>query len=837
MKRDPQRDLVIGLAKSSFGELSPVLAPSECSTVRLLDRFGADHLIPHAPELDSGHYVSVDEWPFSQSSSGDKSMDTPEKKKGKGSLLASSYVIKRNSFFLKKVFVNGEKQIAEYTRLTNFTARIIREYDVTDGQKSIKSFDLEIKRRRNAAPFVVHVSADDFGNLKAWVIPRLGGKFIVYPGWQHEDMVRTAIQECSGEPPVMTVYLHTGWIKLNGEDYFLHAGGAIGKNSWGEQPDTDRPTPNPFETQEFGDLGAIGAILGVKVGNSHIGVQYGDVLSKFRLPAPPRGEYLRKCIRASLKMLDVAPDTVTFPLYAAVWRAPIGGSTFTIYLDGTTGSGKSVMAALAQQHFGAVMHYENLPLHWSGTANGLEGMTFLLKDVLYVIDDWLTRGTQSDAQRANRDADRVLRAQGNHSGRLRSNRDGTPMAPRPPRGQLVSTGESMPEGQSVNARCLRIEVMTDIIMAPSNLVKVTDAQKDGDAGLYAAAMAGYIAWMSNDVTEVRADFDTDKEGIRKQLRAGCKHPRTASIVAELAAGFNTFLEFALAADAIDEVEHDQLQERFGAALRIQIKEQGQNLETADPVTQFCEYLAAALLTGRAYVETFVGKHPENAPTAWGWKKKVWRKPKEDTKNSDKSRPNEQAQSNEQAQGNGQASTDGQAQSNGQPQVDGRAKADGKTQADEEVQVNNQPANQTTQSETDNEHDYEYVDFFEARGTKIGWIESDQLYLIPAAAFKAAQEYAASCNQHLIVTPRVLGRLLDARGLLVARDKQRGNRFTRRINVEKSRIEVYHLDASTIIPPEFHGQPWEESGYDGPSLEELIEDEKRKGKPWVDLLLD
>ena len=78
-------------------------------------------------------------------------------------------------------------------------------------------------------------------------------------------------------------------------------------------------------------------------------------------------------------MLEVAPFRVTIPVYAAIWRAPVAVSDFANWLVGQTGSGKSELAALAQQHFGAGMTRTNLPASWKSTANALEAQAFHAK--------------------------------------------------------------------------------------------------------------------------------------------------------------------------------------------------------------------------------------------------------------------------------------------------------------------------------------------------------------------------------------------------------------------------------------------------------------------------
>jgi hypothetical protein len=53
--------------------------------------------------------------------------------------------------------------------------------------------------------------------------------------------------------------------------------------------------------------------------------------------------------------LEIAPDAVTMPVYAALWRAVLGNVDCSVHLVGPTGQGKTALAALIQQYWGASM--------------------------------------------------------------------------------------------------------------------------------------------------------------------------------------------------------------------------------------------------------------------------------------------------------------------------------------------------------------------------------------------------------------------------------------------------------------------------------------------------
>jgi hypothetical protein len=201
-------------------------------------------------------------------------------------------------------------------------------------------------------------------------------------------------------------------------------------------------------------------------------------------------------------MLAVAPRRIAVPILAAVARAVLGGVDFSIHLTGATGVGKSELAALAQQHFGADMDARHLPASWTSTANALEAVAFCAKDALLIVDDFAPRGGPSDVQRLHRDADRLLRAQGNHAGRLRMLPDSTLRPEKPPRGLILSTGEDVPQGYSLRARLIVIEVDPSDV----NLERLTLCQGDAVTGLYAQATAAFVRWLAPQYDEIYALF-------------------------------------------------------------------------------------------------------------------------------------------------------------------------------------------------------------------------------------------------------------------------------------------------------------------------------------------
>ncbi len=342
--------------------------------------------------------------------------------------------------------------------IANFTARIVRVVVVDDGVEESRSFDIDVTVRGET--FAVRgLPAGEFASLD-WVIPATMGRGRIVCGMTAR--VRDAIQYLSGDIPVEWRYGHLGWRRIHNRLYYLHAGGAIGET---------------------------GSVPGVTVNLS-------DKFAKFVLPDPAAAtpKEVRAAVKATLKFRTVAPRRITGPMLCMAARATLGPSDFSQHLDGPSGSGKTVLASLIQQHWGAGLDWRNCPGSWSSTANANEGLRFIAKDTLVVIDD-LAPGTASP-----RDVDRTFRGQGNASGCDRMTADSSLRGTKPPRGSLISTGEDSPLLHSAAARTLVLRVAQDSV----NWERVSACQQAAANGLYALTMAAYVRWLAACYDEVQA---------------------------------------------------------------------------------------------------------------------------------------------------------------------------------------------------------------------------------------------------------------------------------------------------------------------------------------------
>lgn len=471
-------------------------------------------------------------------------------------------------------------------RLTNFTCRIVGIETVDDGAAVELAYELEAKVNGETRRFRVHAS--QFAGL-GWVTGQLGPSAIVYPG--KAEHARVAIQTLSGNPPSRTAFAQTGWQRFDDAPVYLHAGGGIG---------------------------AGGSVGDVKV-------SLPEPLGRYALPDPPNDLGTAAVdVRACLRLLSVAPATVSLPLLAAVCRAVLGPLDGSIHLAGRSGVRKSELAALAQRFYGPGMGRENLPAAWSATAPALELLAFAAADTLLVIDEYVP-GDEGTRQ-LNEKVARLFRAAGNRAARHRMAGDRLAEG-RPPRGLILSTGEDVPPGESIRARMLVVEVGPGDV----DLDALTTCQTDAAASTYARATAGYVRWLASPeadggwrVWRVRREMEGRVARWRGWFdralqEAGVKtHARTPGLAAELLVGLLCYLEYAESVGAVDCVEWRVLALEARAALLRLARAQARQQADEDPARRFLHLLGAAVAGGGAHLSGPDGFPPAD-PLAHGWR--------------------------------------------------------------------------------------------------------------------------------------------------------------------------------------------------------------------------
>ncbi|WP_261562318.1 hypothetical protein [Frankia tisae] len=473
----------------------------------------------------------------------------------------------------------------EPRRIASFAPEVVADVERDDGAERVRTLRVRVTLPSGRCG-EVDVPPAKLADPVDWAVRAAGVRAVVLAVPGAREHVRAAAQLLAAEHlPTQTIYVHTGWRQIAGRWRYLSAAGALGADGLTDSVLVDLP----------------------------------GKLAGYHLPDPCESSAadLREAVQASLAVLDVAPDAATVPVLAAAFRAPLPlPSDGSVYLVGRTGAGKSQLVALAQQHFGPSLDGQHLPGSWSSTGNALAEQAFLLADALFTVDDYVPAGSTSDLARLRRTAEQLLRGAANGAGRDRLDATATLRTARPPRAQILATGEDLPPGQSLRGRMFITELAPDAL----EWDRLGGHQQRAAAGTFAVAMAGYVRWLAGRLDDgdlSAATLTETRATLRAQAAGSGQHRRTPDMIASLVLGWQCWLDYAAAVSAVDAAGRDAYARRVWAALVAGADEQADAQGQMDPVAIYLEVLSSAISSGAAHLSALSGGVPLQA-AAWGW---------------------------------------------------------------------------------------------------------------------------------------------------------------------------------------------------------------------------
>lgn len=473
--------------------------------------------------------------------------------------------------------------------LAEFVPKVVAEISRDDGAEVTHHFTIELSTPSGRVA-EVETAASHLTRAREWSVRGLGATARILPMSRDEAHVATAAQYFgAGEWVSTTKYVHTGWRYLDGQHRFLTTSGALGETDLDES-------------------------VAVDLDNER--------LNGYRLPDPETvtADELVAAVRASVGLLDVAPDSTTALMLGAAYQAPLPLQPETsVFIVGPSGSMKSVVAALACQHFGAAFDYKALPAEWKSTGNSLEAIAYQLADVLFLVDDYAPQSVD-DPRKLAATADRLLRGAANASGRSRLRKDGTFAPQRHPRAQILATGEDVPPGESLRAR------LTIATLKPGtvNMAVLDAAQAAGSAGQYAVAMAGYVQWLAgrrNRGEDLPAQVRQRIAKYRTELSTGVGHLRAPGAAASMLTAWRLWLEYAVTVGAFTHDEATATMRRVRAAIVESVVEQAEHTKQMRVEQVYINGIAAALAAGKVHLAdrmTLSEPGGNLNPAEWGW---------------------------------------------------------------------------------------------------------------------------------------------------------------------------------------------------------------------------
>lgn len=468
------------------------------------------------------------------------------------------------------------------TKLSTFAATINEEIVRDDGVIQRTAVRLAGTWKNGTALPSIVLSAEEFQGMN-WMLPKYGVGAVCYPG--QSNHLATAIQVLSN-PTKTEIYQHTGWKLIDGDYHYLTSAGALGATG--------------IKSNILVDLGT-------------------NKINLYDIPEVPPASHVDG-IAASLRLLDLAPHVLTYPVLATVYRAILVEAMpvdFSLFIVGYTGAKKSELCGLMLGHYGTQFHAKQLTDTWSSTANSIEKNASCAKDALYAVDDFLTNGNSVETAKMNTLADRVFRSQGNLSGRQRMNADLSTCAAYSPRGLIVSTGEDVPIGQSLRARMLIVDI-------PPKAVKddvLTQMQQERSQGLHMASMSGFIQWVAPRLKELKESLPAQFQQYRNEMKGLVTiHSRTPDIAASLMIGLEQFLAYACEMGAITPEEEAAHLSAGKKNIAIASSNQAHHQKSQCPVQTFFYNLEEAFQSGQCHLTMKDGTTPPYAEN-WGWRRK------------------------------------------------------------------------------------------------------------------------------------------------------------------------------------------------------------------------
>ena len=492
--------------------------------------------------------------------------------------------LEKTHYFIKDGFLcrgkqtRGKKNDTEMVTtvyLAEFLAWISAESVTDNGKEITRDFHIKGLTLKDKRPLpALNVQAGKFAGL-TWTEAGWGSRAVLFPGATVKDNARHCFQIVSGDVKTNTYYGHTGWRKIDGEWVFLHAGGAIG-------------------------------------GNKNISVKLSHGLNKYSLPPSPhykseKGGPAFDGLKASLSFLSIGPASVTFPLWAFTFLAPLTTlispmPNFVLYLQGLSGTFKSTLAILANSHFGNFKTIQGLS-NFSDTPGNLEYRSFILKDVPMLIDDYHPASNRRNAEAMEAVAQKLIRSYSNRTGRARLNSDSTDRGHYEPRGLCIMTAEEMPVLESTLARLCVVHIEDKAI----DRAKMTALQEKSD--LLPHAMGAYILWLKDNREKIVADFPALFRDFRAAAANDGTHKKLPEQVAFLAFGLHLATSFFRDCGIINDDESEKINnEGWQTFIKLSERQQ-QRITDENPVDRFFDILQTLLIQHNARLEplpTFEG---------------------------------------------------------------------------------------------------------------------------------------------------------------------------------------------------------------------------------------
>ncbi|WP_419707982.1 CHC2 zinc finger domain-containing protein [Promicromonospora sp. NFX87] len=264
-------------------------------------------------------------------------------------------------------------------------------------------------------------------------------------------------------------------------------------------------------------LGGLITAKGVKPGNQILT----GALSRYLLPTPTddAAELRRYFTEHSASFLDRFSPRVGAVLCGQMYCAPLERVPYSVVVQGSPGSRKSGLCALAMHHFGTAWDRNRATVSMTGNGSTLNSVRILAhqaKDAVVFFDD-VTPGSNAAAAQAR--LGEYLQLLFNQEVRDRAERDGHGLrAGMLPHATGLFSSELLPKVGAGARRALLVPLQRDEI----NVQDLIELDAPASRMARATLMASYLSWAARDLPgtrrQLRAEIDTYTQSMHQAGR-------------------------------------------------------------------------------------------------------------------------------------------------------------------------------------------------------------------------------------------------------------------------------------------------------------------------------
>lgn len=305
-------------------------------------------------------------------------------------------------------------------------------------------------------------------------------------------------------------YKHIGWIDINTNLFYIHAGRAIG----------------PYNIDLRGD-------------------------SCFKLVYDSK--YSEKAaFDLMIDMTNIAPKRITVPLLLYnllatlnhLFRIARYEPRTVLWIHGLTGSKKTELGKI----FTCIFNRDEedyIPATFFDTPSSIDPKFTEYKDCAFLLDDYCPTSSYKEKRNMEEIVTKVVRSIGDRTSKSRMNRDMNKQKEFRPLGLCVVTGEDLPTGHSRKARIIGVEVNKDDVN--EEILSIHQSHKTA----YSTAISNFIKWVANNVDWVVAFIKNEFSFGRQLLKGRYNHARFVDAHIHFEAILKILMEYAVSSGLID----------------------------------------------------------------------------------------------------------------------------------------------------------------------------------------------------------------------------------------------------------------------------------------------